>query len=149
MARARSKATTSAKRRSQQAARPTTSAATRKKAADRFVCPDCGATFDRPQSLGAHRRQAHGVVGTSKRSLSRHGAAGSAAVGTKPRSRRGTAASKARSQAQSTSRSDGNRGVDRNRLLQALFPDGIPAREEVIRELNAWLEQAERLARLR
>jgi hypothetical protein len=33
-------------------------------------------------------------------------------------------------------------------LLQALFPGGIPARENVIRELNAWLNQGERLARL-
>jgi hypothetical protein len=46
------------------------------------------------------------------------------------------------------STSDG-RAVDRDRLLQGLFPNGIPAREEVIREVNAWLDQAERLARLR
>jgi hypothetical protein len=37
--------------------------------------------------------------------------------------------------------------VDRDALLRALFPNGIPARESVIRDLNAWLDQAERLAR--
>jgi hypothetical protein len=38
--------------------------------------------------------------------------------------------------------------VDRDALLQALFPNGIPARENVIRELNGWLDEAERLSRL-
>jgi hypothetical protein len=30
-----------------------------------------------------------------------------------------------------------------------LFPNGIPAREEVIRDIAAWLDHAERLARRR
>jgi hypothetical protein len=38
--------------------------------------------------------------------------------------------------------------LDRDALLQALFPNGIPAQEQVIRDINAWLDQAERLARL-
>jgi hypothetical protein len=33
-------------------------------------------------------------------------------------------------------------------LLKALFPNGIPPREEVIRAVNDWLDEAERLARL-
>ena len=37
--------------------------------------------------------------------------------------------------------------VNRDALLQALFPNGIPARESVIRDLNAWLDEGERLAR--
>jgi hypothetical protein len=37
-------------------------------------------------------------------------------------------------------------GFDRDGLLRALFPNGIPASESVIRDLNAWLDQAERLA---
>ncbi len=36
--------------------------------------------------------------------------------------------------------------VDRDALLQTLFPNGIPARESLIRELNNWLDQAEQLA---
>jgi len=36
--------------------------------------------------------------------------------------------------------------VDRDALLQTLFPNGIPARESLIRELNSWLDQAEQLA---
>jgi len=32
-------------------------------------------------------------------------------------------------------------------LLQTLFPNGLPAREEVIRRANAWLDEAECLAK--
>ena len=42
-----------------------------------------------------------------------------------------------------------SRAVDRDSLLQSLFPTGIPARENVIREVNAWLDEAERLGRMR
>jgi hypothetical protein len=38
--------------------------------------------------------------------------------------------------------------VNRDSLLQALFPSGIPARESVIRDVNSWLDEAERLAKL-
>jgi hypothetical protein len=34
-------------------------------------------------------------------------------------------------------------------LLTTLFPDGVPAREEVIRAATAWLDDGERLARMR
>jgi hypothetical protein len=30
-----------------------------------------------------------------------------------------------------------------------LFPSGIPAREHVIRSINSWLDEGERLARMR
>jgi hypothetical protein len=39
--------------------------------------------------------------------------------------------------------------VDRDGLLQFLLPAGIPAREDAIRQVNAWLDEAERLARMR
>jgi hypothetical protein len=39
-------------------------------------------------------------------------------------------------------------GIDRDALLKTLFPDGIPAREEVIRAASGWLDDAERLARM-
>ena len=39
--------------------------------------------------------------------------------------------------------------VNRDGLLQSLFPTGIPAREDAIRQVNAWLDEAERLARMR
>jgi hypothetical protein len=38
--------------------------------------------------------------------------------------------------------------VDRDLLLQTIFPSGVPAREDVIRAANAWLDEADRLARL-
>jgi hypothetical protein len=34
-------------------------------------------------------------------------------------------------------------------LLEALFPNGIPPRQEVIRAVNAWLDEAERLRAMR
>ena len=33
--------------------------------ATKFICEDCGREFGRPQSLGIHRRQVHGVAGKS------------------------------------------------------------------------------------
>jgi hypothetical protein len=39
--------------------------------------------------------------------------------------------------------------VNQDALLQALFPNGIPARENVIRAVNAWLDEADRLAQMR
>jgi hypothetical protein len=42
-----------------------------------------------------------------------------------------------------------DRSVNRDALLQALFPAGIPAKESVIRSVNSWLDEAERLARMR
>jgi hypothetical protein len=47
----------------------------------------------------------------------------------------------------STPRADRDGAINRDALLGALFPKGIPARESVIRDLNAWLDEAERLAR--
>jgi hypothetical protein len=39
--------------------------------------------------------------------------------------------------------------VNRDALLQTLFPSGIPANEGMIRSLAAWLDEAERLATTR
>jgi hypothetical protein len=39
--------------------------------------------------------------------------------------------------------------VDRDRLLKTLFPNGIPASESVIRAVNSWLDDAERLAQMK
>lgn len=95
-----------------------------------FTCPECGKTFSRAASLGAHRNRAHGVTGAS---------------GRRTETRRHT------SPATTSRRTASTRGrqnsIDRDALLQALFPSGIPAKESVIRDVNAWLDQAERLAR--
>lgn len=105
----------------------TSSAAARKAASTTrssggtFTCPECGKVFSRAASLGAHRSRAHGVAGSSTN-----------ASPAKPASR-GLRASRS--------------NVDRDGLLRALFPNGIPARESLIRELNNWLDQGERLAR--
>jgi hypothetical protein len=42
---------------------------------------------------------------------------------------------------------DGAGGVDRDRLLTVLFPQGIPARSETLRAVESWLDEAERLAK--
>jgi len=34
-------------------------------------------------------------------------------------------------------------------LLKSVFPDGIPAREDVIRAVTSWLDDAEQLVRMR
>jgi hypothetical protein len=36
--------------------------------------------------------------------------------------------------------------VDHDALLKALFPNGIPANRGMIRAVNSWLEEADRLA---
>src|SRR5690242_3718795 len=91
-----------------------------------LVCPECGRTFTRPAALGAHRRRAHGVVGQTNRGRGRRNA-GRAASARPPRATRtaGTASPD---------------GIDRDALLQALFPNGLPAREAVIRAANEWLD---------
>jgi uncharacterized C2H2 Zn-finger protein len=97
------------------------------KSAASLKCPECGKTFVRAASLGAHRNRAHGVAGKSNTATSR-------------RSRSRTAATNPSSRQHS--------GIDRNQLLEAVFPNGVPPREEVIRRVSNWLDEAEQLARL-
>jgi uncharacterized C2H2 Zn-finger protein len=95
----------------------------------KFKCPECGKTFARAASLGAHRNRAHGVMGVSKRRTARsRGPNQPAAAATRARQRGAT--------------------IDRDQLLQALFPNGVPPREDVIRRIGAWLDEAEQLADL-
>src|SRR6266542_3220406 len=116
-----------------------------------FKCPECGRTFTRAAALGAHRRQAHGIVGATSRSRAggrstRRTAAralSSTATSTRRRRPAGTASGSPRGRA----RGDGS--VDRDALLQKLFPNGIPAKEDVIRAINSWLDEAERLAKMK
>jgi hypothetical protein len=98
------------------------------------TCPECGRSFKRAQALGAHRRQAHGIAGTSARTRARRQTDG--------RNAHGGTNGKNPTRSAST-------GVDHNRLLETVFPDGIPAREDVISALNSWLAEADRLAGLR
>jgi uncharacterized C2H2 Zn-finger protein len=107
--------------------------------AGELTCPECGKTFTRAASLGAHRNRAHGVAGTSKARTSRRRSVSAAANG-----RRRTAARTRRA-----SRDGAAAVVNRDALLQALFPNGLPARESVIRAVNEWLDQAEKLAELK
>ena len=100
-----------------------------------LTCPECGKTFTRAAALGAHRKMTHGIAGTSKNAASKTGP------------RRRTAASPRRIRA--TPRNGATRTVDRDALLRTLFPDGIPPREELIGQLNNWLNEAEELARSR
>jgi hypothetical protein len=111
-------------------------------AATELTCPECGRTFSRPAALGAHRRRAHGVVGTSQNARSRRSASAPQATTTRPR--------RAQASLRATNRSaaaDGRR-PDHDALLRALFPNGIPPRQEVVAAVNDWLAQADKLARL-
>lgn len=124
------------------AAKKTTVAATRS-ATGALVCPECGDMFNRPQGLGAHRRRVHGIAGSSPATTARrkrHGA------GRKKRASTKTTATR-----RSTVREAlvANGGVNRDGLLRELFPSGIPASESVVRQVTAWLDDAERLVNLK
>lgn len=103
------------------------------------VCPECGRTFKRPSALGAHRWQAHRVAGTSPQARSRRrtarAAGGGNSAGSTGLAPRATA--------------PGDFVVDRDGLLQIVFPNGIPVRDDVIRTVSRWLDEAEMLAQLR
>ena len=124
------------------------------KQSTQFKCPECGKTFSRAAGLGAHLKLSHGIAGASKRSQSRQRAT---TTGTRRRGRPATTAARSTSSTDTrrrgrppgstTKRRSGS--VNRDALLQALFPDGIPSSEATIRSLNAWLDEAERIARPR
>ena len=145
-----------------------------------YKCPECGRTFTRAAALGAHRRQAHGVIGAVSAARSQRSRATSSRTArtrsTSPApARRKTAAAKtvassARTagrsrqttgaqtatrtrsarQRSATTRPDNSSGaVNRDALLGALFPNGLPAKEDVLRAANQWLDDAVRLARMR
>jgi uncharacterized C2H2 Zn-finger protein len=116
-----------------------------------FKCPECGRTFTRAAALGAHRRQAHGVAGKSGQSRSNGRRAARTIAAASPSAPSVTAA-RGRPRRATGNSGAGRRSrgatVDRDALLQTLFPNGIPAKENVIRALNSWLDDAERLAKM-
>jgi uncharacterized C2H2 Zn-finger protein len=114
-----------------------------------LTCPECGKTFTRPASLGAHRNRAHGVAGASTRAR-RTRPSSDSRDGSTTRRRAGaqtTLKQSTRTRSRASSSDGSRRGINRDALLQALFPNGVPAREEIIRRANAWLDEAEQLAR--
>jgi hypothetical protein len=128
----------------------TTAAATAKPAAASaaLTCPECGRTFSRPAALGAHRSRVHGVAGSSQNARSRRNRKTAAA--TKQRSpRTQTATPSPRRSSNGAARRSTANGVDHNALLRAVFPDGIPPKQELIAAVNDWLAQADTLARQR
>ena len=104
------------------------------------VCPECGRKFKRPSALGAHRWQAHRVAGTSPQARSRR-RTGKSPTGA--RNAGGPVGIETRAAAA------GDFVVDRDALLRIVFPNGIPVRDDVIRTVSRWLDEAEMLARLR
>jgi Zinc finger, C2H2 type len=117
---------------------------------EEFKCPECGRSFTRAAALGAHRRRAHGVVGSSAQARAKSARRSSSATRQRTAGRASTARAAADgSRVAGGVRRDGSARVDRDALLQAIFPGGVPAREAVIRAANAWLDEAERLAKLK
>lgn len=109
-----------------------------------FTCPECGKTFTRAAALGAHRSRTHGIKGSSKRGAS----SGSSRTASRSRGARrpnGRSTSSPRQGARDGSAAQ----FDRNQLLQTLFPQGVPPKEDVIRAVGSWLDEAERLTNLR
>jgi uncharacterized C2H2 Zn-finger protein len=116
-----------------------------------LTCPECGQTFTRAASLGAHRNRAHGVAGASTRANRTRARRGhrNGGGGTVPRNatRQTTPRQARRARGRAGASAGGSGAINRDALLQALFPNGVPAREEVIRRANAWLDEGEELAR--
>jgi hypothetical protein len=117
---------------------------------DQLTCPECGKRFSRAASLGAHRNRAHGISGASKRRTRRKPASAPAAPTNNRRRRRTTVRrpTRAAATASPTRRQTNTATIDRNQLLQTLFPNGVPAREDAIRRVASWLDEAEQLAEL-
>jgi hypothetical protein len=109
-----------------------------------LTCPECGKSFTRPAALGAHRKMTHGVAGSSANAT-----ANRKRTATRTRSANAGGTTGAPRRAASAATTRGNGGIDRDALLRALFPNGIPPRQDVIGQVNAWLDEAERLARAR
>src|SRR4051812_37782612 len=130
MATSKSQSQTKGRKRSQSAKKtPTTATAN-----SEFTCPECGRTFTRAASLGAHRNRAHGVAGRSAQATKRRAAAPAARTGTRGRKTQAT-----RRRTSGANQSGARDGINRDALLTALFPNGMPAREEVIRAAGEWL----------
>jgi hypothetical protein len=104
------------------------------------VCPECGRKFKRPSALGAHRWQAHRVAGSSPQARSRRRTGKATAGGGISAGSLGT---------ETRAKAPGDFVVDRDALLRIVFPNGIPVRDDVIRTVSRWLDEAEMLARLR
>jgi len=119
----------------------TTSTATADGNGTTLICPECGREFTRPASLGAHRKAAHGVAGSSKPKR--------ASSGRRRRSPRTTPTANATGTTGRNRAANRGNGINRDALLGALFPQGVPPRESVIREVAAWLDHAERLVKQR
>ena len=119
-----------------------------KSQSEEFKCPECGRTFARAAALGAHRRRAHGVVGASAQARAKS-TRSRTTTASRPAARATAASSAANGRRTTRPRAASASRVDRDALLRAIFPGGVPAREAVIRDANAWLDEAERLARLR
>jgi Zinc finger, C2H2 type len=159
---ARAARTTAARASGSETSEP--SANTAAAASGEFVCPECGRSFTRAASLGAHRRNTHGVAGRSaglkQRSRRRRKSTNRTAAVTTGRSAAATTASRqattarrtpsqTRRRSRQTANSASRNGINRDALLKTLFPNGIPASEQAIRAVSAWLDDAERLARMR
>lgn len=123
-------------------ARPRKKAESSSNGAEELKCPECGKTFERPAALGAHRRRAHGVAGASSRTTGQRRARRS-------QQRRTAMSTDGRRRSTARRRGGDQQAVDRDALLQQLFPGGIPARESVIERVNSWLDEAEKLAALK
>jgi Zinc finger, C2H2 type len=116
-----------------------------------FVCPECGRTFTRAAALGSHRRNAHNVVGAASQSRAQTAepATKTSRTPTTTKRRRTGTTTKTTATPAGRSSSPSNGALNRDALLQTLFPNCIPAKENVIRSANSWLDEAERLTRLR
>jgi len=112
--------------------------------AEEFICPECGKSFARAQALGAHRNRTHGVAGTSRTSRTARGAKRRQVKPAPAASRRRSAAARR----DGGSRANDGGQFDRDGLIAAVFPKGVPPKASVIAALSPWLDEGERLSRM-
>jgi hypothetical protein len=164
--RTRSASKPSSRTRSASKLSPRTRSASKQRS-DEFICPECSRSFARAAALGAHRRSAHGITGasssaararantasarrqTSTAAARRRPARAKTAARSAPRRTAGRPPSAQPLRPRRTTADGQRRVVDRDALLRSLFPNGIPPTEQALQQVNAWLEQAEQLTRLR
>ena len=125
-------------------------AAAAKDGAGPLTCPDCGREFKTAAALGSHRSRVHGVAGTSRKNSA--GSASSrgrrAAGGARSPVANSRASQAGARRAQAARATSSGAGFDRDALLKAVFPNGIPANAQLLEALGPWLAEAERLSQI-
>lgn len=121
-----------------------------------YKCPECEKLgterrFTTPQARGRHRQAMHGVEGTSAVSIAKRNRTTNAktdATNNHPkRTRKVRSTRRTRRQHSRRAPATLNGALDHNKLLNLIFPNGIPAKASLLSDVQDLISQAERLHR--